>query len=93
MIKSGTVVEHVSHTLPLVFFQFLKQCCYKGTAQTTGKNLNHGAGHGVEAPCIYQLYGPEAYLMRYKEQVDAAGWTTTKVSIKEGPEEMQSQPI
>ena len=53
VIKSGAVVEHVPHTLAPVSSQFLKRSCNKGIVQIMGKRLNHGAGHGVEAQCIY----------------------------------------
>ena len=67
--------------------------CSKGAVQITAKMLNHGVGHGIEAPRIYWLYSPEAYLRHLKVLVDAAGDDTAKVSIKEGPEETQSLPI
>ena len=43
--------------------------------------------------CIYQLYNPEPCLKQLKGLVNPAGGATAKVSIKEGPEETQSQPI
>ena len=29
--------------------------------------MNGGAGLGVEAPCVYHLYGPVAYFERTKQ--------------------------
>lgn len=43
--------------------------------------MNQGGGHGLEAPCIYHLYGHEAYLRHLKELVDAAGVAAGHVSI------------
>ena len=59
--------------LARVISQFLKQDCNKGVVQITGKQVNRGGGFGLEAPCIFRLYGPESYLRRLKELVDAAG--------------------
>ena len=81
VIKSVTVVGHV----PPVIFQFLKRDCNKGVVNITGKRINRGGGFGLEAPCIFRLYSPEAYLRRLKELVDAAGGAASDV-IKEDPE-------
>ena len=51
----------------------------------TGKRMNRGGGFGLKAPCTFQLYGPEAYLRRLKELVDAAGGAASDV-IEEDPE-------
>ena len=59
--------------LARVISQFLKRDCNKGVVQITGKQVNRGGGFGLEAPCIFRLYGPESYLRRLKELVDAAG--------------------
>ena len=29
--------------------------------------MNRGGGHGLEVPCVYQLYRPEAYLDHLKK--------------------------
>ena len=43
--------------------------------------MNQGGGHGLEAPCIHHLYGPEAYLRHLKELVDVAGVAAGHVLI------------
>lgn len=73
-----------------VISQFLKQDCNKGVVYITGKRINRGGGFGLEAPCIFQLCSPEAYLRRLKELVDAAGGTASDL-IKEDPD-TRSQP-
>ena len=85
VIKSGTVVGHVPKTLASVISQFLKRDCNKRVVNITGTRINRGGGFGLEAPCIFWLYGPEAYLRRLKEIVDAAGGAASDV-IEEDPE-------
>jgi len=65
----------------------LKRDCNKGVVQITGKQVNREGGFSLEASCIFQLYGPESYLRRFKELVDAAGGE----EIEEEPE-TRSQP-
>ena len=60
VIKSGTVVGHVPKTLAPVISQFLKRDCNKRVVNITGTRINRGSGFGLEAPCIFWLYGPEA---------------------------------
>ena len=85
VIKSGTVVGHVPKTLVPVISQFLKRDCNKGVVNITGKQINRGSGFSLEAPCIFRLYGPEGYLRRLKELVNAAGGGASDV-IEEDPE-------
>ena len=85
VIKSGTVVGHVPKTLVPVISQFLKQDCNKEVVNITGTRINRGGGFGLEPPCIFRLYGPEAYLRHLKEIVDAAGGAASDV-IEEDPE-------
>ena len=89
MLKSGVVVGYAPKTLVTVFWS---EVLIKVLSRLQ-QRLNCGSGHGVEAPCINWLYSPEAYLRHLKELVHPAGWAAAKVSIKEGPEETQSQPI
>ena len=35
--------------------------------EITGEKMNRGTGLGVEAPCVYRLYGPIAYIERTKQ--------------------------
>ena len=62
LIKSEQIVGHVPKTLAPVISQFLKRECNKGMVRITGKRI--GGGFGLEAPCIFRLYGPDAYLAR-----------------------------
>ena len=81
-------------TLVPVFSQFLKRSCNKGTVKISGKRLNRGADHGVDAPCtILSTVQPRGLPHCLKELADIAGWITTKVSVKEVREDTQSQPI
>ena len=57
VLKSGRVVGHVQKNLAPIFSPFLKHCCNKAVVKITGNRLNRGAGHGLEAPCVYRLYG------------------------------------
>ena len=90
VIKSEQIVGHVPKTLAPVISQFLKRDCNKGMVRITGKRINRGGGFGLEAPCIFRLYGPDAYLARLKKLVDAAGGTASDV-VEEEPE-TRSQP-
>ena len=56
----------------------------------TGKRINRGGGFGLEAPCIFRLYGLDAYLGCLKELLDAAGVTSSDV-VEEDPD-TRSQP-
>ena len=51
----------------------------------TGKRINRGGGFGPEAPYIFRLYGPEAYLRCLKELVGAAEGAASDL-IEEDPE-------
>ena len=90
VIKSEQIVGHVPKTLAPVVSQFLKRDCNKGMVRITGKRVNRGGGFGLEVPCIFRLYGPDAYLARLKKLVDAAGGTVSDV-VEEEPE-TRSQP-
>ena len=48
-------------------FQEIHQLCFhifshKAAVEVTGEKLNRGTGYGLEIPCIYHLYGPDATL-------------------------------
>ena len=91
VMKSEAVVGHVPKTLAPIISQFLKRDCNKGVVHITGKRINRGGGFGLEAPCIFCLYGPEAYPKRLKEVIDAAGGTASD-ETEENPE-TKSQPF
>ena len=88
VIKSEQIVGHVPKTLAPVVIK--ERDCNKGMVRITGKRVNRGGGFGLEAPCIFQLYGPDAYLARLKKLVDTAGGTASDV-VEEEPE-TRSQP-
>ena len=64
VMKSNLIVGHVPANLSALFSHFLSRTCNKGTAEVTGARVNRSAGHGLEIPCKYRLYGPAAYLVR-----------------------------
>ena len=33
--------------------------------------VKRGAGYGLEVPCVFRLYGPQSYMDKMKELVDA----------------------
>ena len=61
----------VARRLAPIFCLFLKR---KGVCGDHGRKLkmNRGAGLGVEAPCVYRLYGPVAYIERTKQLMTQA---------------------
>ena len=90
VVKSGAVVGHVPKKLAPVVSQFLKRDCNTGVAHITGKRINRGGGYGLKAPCKFCLYGPEPYLRRLKDVVDAAGEAVSEITP--GDPETRSQP-
>lgn len=69
--KEGDVVGHVPYNISSLLSNFLKRECNQGFVEVTGNRVNRGAGYGVEVPCIYRLYGPEAYIERIQEVVQS----------------------
>ena len=57
----GAIVGHVPFNLSPVISSFLTREFNKGLVEITGKQVNQGAGYGLEVPCIYLLYGPTKY--------------------------------
>ena len=90
VVKSGAVVGHVPKKIAPVVSQFLNRDCNKGVARITGKRINRGGGYGLEAPCKFCLYGPEPYLRRLRDVVDAAGEAVSEITT--GDPETRSQP-
>ena len=60
-------VGHVPYNLAPTLSQFLKRDFNKAVVEVTGDRVNRGAGYGLEVPCIYRLYGPEAYLHKVRQ--------------------------
>ena len=78
VLNSGRVVGHVLKNLAPIFSPFLKRSCNKAVVEITGNRLNHGAGHGLEAPCVYRLHGPDPYLQHLRTLLqDTAGTRTS----------------
>ena len=46
--------------------RFLTRDLNKMLAEVTGEKVNRRAGHGLEIPCVYCLYGPKACVDRMK---------------------------
>ena len=90
VVKSEAVVGHVPKKLEPVVSQFLKRDCNKGVDHITGKQINRGGGYGLEAPFKFCLYGPEPYLRRLKDVVDAAGEAVSEITTVDP--ETRSQP-
>lgn len=65
----GAIVGHLPYNLAPIVSPFLARDFNKGTAEITGKRVNRGAGYGIEAPCIYRLYGPKKFIQRVEELV------------------------
>ena len=72
VVKSGdTVVGHVPYNLAPLFSHFLAREFNKGSVYITGERTNQGAGYGLEVhACIYSLYGPKAFVDRFKQKVE-----------------------
>ena len=68
VMKSNLIVGHVPANL---FSHFISRTCNKDTAEVTGARVNWAAGHGLEIPCIYHLYGPAAYLVHLDTIIQA----------------------
>ena len=89
VLKSGRIVGHVPKNLAPIFSPFLRRSCNKAVVEITGKRVNRGTGYGLEAPGVYRLYGPDAFLQRITELV---GDAATKQPLAKGTNEIQSQP-
>ena len=70
IVRSGTVVGHVPRNLSALFFHFLTRNGNKGVTEVTGMKVNRGAGYGLEIPCVYRMYGPNAYIQRLETAVE-----------------------
>ena len=70
IVRSGTVVGYVPRNLSALFFHFLTRNGNKGVTEVTGMKVNRGAGYGLEIPCVYRLYGPNAYIQRLETAVE-----------------------
>lgn len=73
--QRGRTVGHVPINLAPLFSHFLKRSFNKGTAEIIGEIVNHGAGYGLEVPCIYRPYGPKDYIKRTRAVPIVTQWT------------------
>ena len=48
---------HVLYNTVPAIGHFLARDVNKGFAEVRGEPVNRGAGHGLEVPCVYWLYG------------------------------------
>ena len=62
VVKNDAAVGHMPYTLAPLISYFLMRAVNKGVVEITGERVNHGAGMGLEVPCIYRLYGPKTYI-------------------------------
>ena len=67
VIKDGEVVGHIPYSISNTVSQSLRRDFNKAFAEVTGRYLNRGAGYGLEVPCLYRFYGPEAYIRILQE--------------------------
>ena len=62
VIKNGCVVGHVPRTVSF----FLGKDGSVGFCEVTGAMVNHATGFVLEIPCVYRLYGCQAYVERLR---------------------------
>ena len=67
VIKDGEVVGHIPDAITRVMSQFLLREGHSGSCEITGNRVNRGVQIGVEVPCVYKLYGRQAYIKRLEE--------------------------
>ena len=65
----GAIVGHLPYNLAPIVSPFLARDFNKGTAEITGNRVSRAAGYGIEAPCIYRLYGLKKFIQRVNELV------------------------
>ena len=73
VMRSRIIGGHVSRNLSALFSYFLSRSCNKAVVEVTREKLNRSAGYGLEIPCIYRLYGPNAYFERFKKIIKDIG--------------------
>ena len=70
VMRSQTIVGHIPRYILALFSYFRSRSC---VIEVIGEKLNRGVGYGLEIPCIYRLYGPDAYLERFKKIIKDVG--------------------
>ena len=60
------VVGHVPRNVSCVISFFLKKDDCVDYCEVTGERTNHGAGLGLEIPCVHRIYGRQPYVDRLK---------------------------
>ena len=71
--------------LSRIVSSFLNRVTHKATAAICGKQINRGAGLGLEIPVIYKIYGGRKYLDRLDELIN--GSETAKSALREREDE------
>ena len=71
VMKEDQVVGHIPYNVAPIVSLFLKRDVNKAFARVTREKINRGAGYGLEIPCVYQFYGPNAYIDKLREVSDA----------------------
>ena len=69
VMKESTLVGHVPLSNSKCISFFLSKVGCSGFCEVTGNRVNHGAGFGLEVPCIYRFYGPTLYIKRLQDLV------------------------
>ena len=73
VMRSRIIVGHVPRNLSALFSYFLLRWCNQAVVEVTREKLIRGVGYRLEIPCIYCLYGPDAYLERFKKIIKDVG--------------------
>lgn len=71
VVNDGEVVGHIPYNMSNIVSQFLRRDYNKAFTEVTGDKVNRGAGYGLEIPCIYKFYGPEPYVKKLREVLQA----------------------
>ena len=69
--KDGETIGHIPFNISSAVSHFLRREFKKGFAEVSGEKVNRGAGYGLEIPCIYRFYGPEAFVKRLEALFDS----------------------
>ena len=68
VVDRSSVVGHLPYNIATSVSHFLKEVStINGMVEVTGKQVNQGAGYGLEIP--FRLYDPKAYIEKLKELI------------------------
>ena len=71
VVNDGEVVGHIPYNMSNIVSQFLRRDYNKAFTEVTGDKVNRSTGYGLEIPCIYKFYGPEPYVKKLREVLQA----------------------